>query len=183
MKWLLPAIVLLTASLRAEIQFSGFFLTSQDARYSLTETTDGRSSGWLRVGQFFRDHRVVSFDREHEIITLEHEGRTVTVPLRTARIKAGKATVSGRITFPGGQLEGVYASLFLGEETAFPLREGITLHLQPEGRPDGSALYRARFVLKQPDGTENVVAAPAVIARPGSSFSVQIGEVGFTFHP
>lgn len=183
MNWLLAALLIGTASLRAEMQFSGFFVTSQDARYSLTDTTDGRSSGWLRVGQSFRDHRIVSFDAEQEVITLEHAGQALDLPLRTARIKAGKSTVSGQIFFPGGQLEGVYASLFLGEETVFPLRDGITLQLQPEGRPDGSVLYRSRFVLRQPDGTDHVITAPALIARPGSSFSVQLGEVGFTFKP
>jgi hypothetical protein len=180
---LLFTFALLVTGLRAEIQFAGFFVTTQDARFTLSDTTDGRSSGWLRIGQSFRDHRVVSFDRQREVLTLEYDGATREVPLRTARIKAGKATVAGRITFPGGQLDGVYASLFLWEETAFPLRDGATLFLLPEGRPDGSVLYRARFVLRQPDGSDDVVTAPAVIARAGSSFGVQMGEMGFTFQP
>jgi hypothetical protein len=178
------ALLLLTAlGLRAELEFSGFFLTSTDAHFSLTETEGNRSSGWLKIGEAFGGYTLVAFDREREILTLQQAGRTRELPLRTAKVKDGKATIRGTIAFRGEQVEGVRASLFLGEEAVFPLKNGVTFRIKPESRPDGTLLYRAKFVTLQPDGTEKVLSAPAVVALPGKAFAIQLGDLGFSFTP
>jgi len=183
MKTCLALLILSTLGLRAEIEFSGFFITSKEALFSLTETEGHRSSGWLKVGQSFGDYGVVSFDREHEIITLRQGGQLRQVPLRAAKAKDGRMTIRGTLTFPNEQVEGVRTSLFFGEETVFPLQHGVTFRIKPERLPDGNILYRSKFVGLDKDGAEQTLSSPTVIAIPGLPFGIQIGDFGFSFKP
>ena len=170
--------------LRAELQFSGFFQTPKESLYSLSDTENNVSSGWLKIGQSFRGYTVVSFDREREVITLKKAEQSLELHLRESKVKDGKMTISGIITLGlGEQLGGVRASIFLGEETVFPLKDGVTLHLTAKRLPDGNMLFRSRFVLRQKDGTEKIESAPTVTTRPGQPFAVRVGELGYQFTP
>lgn len=179
----LACVILCTLGLRAEVEFSGYFTTSQEAYFSLTDTDDRRSSGWLKAGQSFRGYTVVSFDAGQESITLEREGRSSVRQPRASKVKDGKATISGTITVRGEKLEGVRATLFLGEESEFPLKDGTVFRLKAEPRPDGTLVYRAKLVAKDKDRAEQTLSAPSVVALPGKPFGIQIGDFGFSFTP
>ncbi|MSU64813.1 MAG: hypothetical protein EXS38_01635 [Opitutus sp.] len=173
----------LASGLRAEIEFSGFFLTARESLFSLTETEGNRSSGWLKIGQSFGEHSLVSFDAAREVITLRQDGRLREVPLRASKVKDGRVILTGTITLLQEQVEGVRASLFLGEEGVYPLKEGVTLRIRSEQRPDGNIVYHSRFDMNNADGKEDSMDCPSIVARPGSSFSMRMGDLGFTFKP
>jgi hypothetical protein len=186
MKKYLTILLLTSLGLRGEMEFSGFFITSKESLFSITDSENMRSSGWLKIGQSFGGYTVVSFDRDHEVLTLKQGDRSLEVPLRVSKIKDGKSTISGTITLPNEHVEGVQASLFLGEEAMFPLKDGGMFFLKPEKRPDGNILYRARISSRKPDGTEENFNFPAVVALPGTSFGVMStggGAIGFEFKP
>lgn len=181
-KWF--ALLFLTAlGLRGEIEFSGFFLTSKESLFSLTDPESKQSSGWLRIGQSFGGYTVVAFDHAREVITLKRAEQSREVSLRPSKVKDGKATISGTVTLLNEQVEGVKASLFLGEEAVFPLKDGVTLRMTSERRADGNMLYRSRFDVRRADGTDEAIECPSVVARPGTSFGVRMGDYGYTFKP
>jgi hypothetical protein len=70
-KTYLTILLFCAVSLRAEIEFSGFFTTSKEAFFSLSDTETQRSSGWLQIGQSFGSYTLLSFDREEDIITVK----------------------------------------------------------------------------------------------------------------
>jgi hypothetical protein len=183
MKTCFTILLFFAASLRAEIEFSGFFTTSKDAFFSVTDTETQRSSGWLKIGQSFGSYTVLSFDREQDVITLKQGERPLKIPLRASKIKDGRATISGSLKFMHERVEGVRASLFFGEEASFPLANGITFRIKPERRPDGNILYHAKFIAIGEGGTEKVLSAPSVVAIPGQPFGIQIGDFGYSFAP
>ena len=59
------------ASLRGQVEFSGFYLTSNEALFILSEKNNGVSSGWLKIGESFDAYTIKSFDREKEVIAIE----------------------------------------------------------------------------------------------------------------
>lgn len=183
MKTYLTILLFCAVSLRAEIEFSGFFTTSKEALFSLSDPETQRSSGWLKIGQSFGSYTLLSFDREQDVVTLKQGERLLKIPLRAPKVKNGRATISGLLKFQNEKVEGVRASLFLGEETSFPLKNGITFRIKPEPRPDGNILYHAKFIATSADGTEKVLSAPAVVAIPGQPFGILIGDFGYSFAP
>jgi len=86
MKNYLALLLLCTAGLRAEIEFSGFFITSKEALFSLSDTETQRSSGWLKIGQSFGTYTLLSFDREQDVITLKQGERLLKIPLRESKV-------------------------------------------------------------------------------------------------
>jgi len=181
---LIMALALTAVSLRAELQFSGFFLTSKESLFTLSDTRTHETSAWLRIGESFHSYTITSFDRDQEVITLEKDGAPVRLHLRESKVRDGKMTIDGAITFwPGQRVQSVHASLFLGEEEVFPLKEGVTLHLTAERRPDGNILYKARLVTRAEDGKESSDSWPDVLAPPGGEFSIRNGDLGFSFRP
>ncbi len=183
MKRYLTILLLLSSILRAEMEFSGFFITSKEALFLFTDTQDHRSSGWLKVGESFRGYTVVSFNTKHEIVTLKRDEQSLTRPLRASKVKDGRATIVGTIKFLNEQVAGIRATLFFGEESLFPLKDGVTLRMKAEPLPDGNIIYRAKFIKTGSDGVEETLSAPSVIAIPGMPFGIQIGEFGFSFAP
>ena len=168
----------------ATLEFCGFFTTPGEAWYSLTDTSDQGSSGWLKAGQSFRGYTVESFDRVREALRLSRDGRSLELRLREARVKEGRETISGVVTVgPGERIEGVRASLYLGEESVFPLREGVALHLTATRRPDGNMQYHSFFTVRAREGRETIEDAPDVLALPGQSFSMMVGDKGYEFKP
>ena len=172
-----------TLGLRAEVEFCGFFTTSKEALFSLTDTETQRSSGWLKIGQSFGSYTLLSFDREPDVITLKQGERLLKIPLRAPKVKDGRATISGSLKFLNQKVEGVRASLVFGEEASFPLQNGIAFRIKPERLPDGNILYHAKFIATGPDGAEKVLSTPSVVAIPGLPFGIQIGDFGYSFAP
>lgn len=62
--------------------------TSQS--FSLS-TDDGVASKWVKIGQTFKEHKVVAFDSTTQVLTLEHNGETVTLSLAAAQEGSGEA--------------------------------------------------------------------------------------------
>lgn len=167
--------------LRAEIEFSGFLKGPDGALVTLKEGPNGPSSGWLKPGQSFQGYTVVASDARR--VVLEQNGHQLERPLREAKVKDGRMVVRGAVKAGRwGELPQIEAALFVGEEAVLPLREGLTLRLRIERRPDGNLLYRARF-LERRDGRDDELSAPGIIAIPGQPFRLRVGEYGFEFTP
>jgi len=144
----------------------------------LADPATKTSSGWLKLGQSFAGYTVDAFDAEREVLTLKRGSESLRLKLRDAKVQSGRATITGTVSIAADEIEGVRATLFLGEESAFPLKDGMTLHLKAERHSDGNVLYSARFVVLQPDGSEKTVAAPRLVALPAhrsASASVSSG--------
>ena len=172
------------AALKAEPEFSGFLTMPGSSSFFLTDTEQHDSSGWLTISQAFHGYTLVSFDRDREVITLKKSDHIVNLSLREAKVKNGRMTINGVITLsPNDRVKNVRASLFLGEESVFPIKDSVKLHLLALRNPDGNILYRSRFTARDIHGIERAVAAPIVLARPGESFSVQSGDFGYAFTP
>ena len=183
MKKLLLLFVLLASRLSAEIEFSGFFLTSHAALFTLSDRATQQTSGWLKIGQTFAGYTVDSFNRETEIVTLKQGERRLALGLRQSGVQQAKA-IRGTITLSGGrELKDVQASLFFDEAAVFPLEEDITLHLTPSLRPDGTVLYTGKIEQRKPDGQIEVISAPKLVTRRGEAFGLRIGDYGFAFKP
>lgn len=166
---------------RAEIEYAGFLQGPDGVQVTLTDAASGQSSGWLKPGQSFQGHAVVTSDARR--VVLEKDGHQLERPLREAKIKDGRMIVRGSVSAGRwGQLPDIKVALFVGEEAVFPLHANLTLHLKVERRPDGNLLYRARFIERN-EGREDVLAAPAIIARPDGPFALRVGDYGFSFSP
>lgn len=176
------------AALRADVEFSGFFLTPKDSFFALTDLETKRASGWLKTGQAFAGYTIVGFDGAHDVLTVERDGRPRQLPLRESKIQDGRAMIRGTITVMNETMRDVHATLFFDEESVFPLSNGVVFKLKPSRHPDGNIRYDAKFITREKDGSERVIAAPSVIALPGKPFGIRIGEtpadsVGFSFTP
>jgi hypothetical protein len=183
-KKLLIFLGLVTASLRAEVEFSGFYLTSNEALFILSEKDGGESSRWLKVGESFHAYTIRSFDREHEVITIEKDGQLSHLHLRGSKVANGEMTIDGTITWWRNQAsQSVHASLFLGEEAVFPMKTGVNLHITPKRQPAGSILYHTRLVTQDSEGREISDSWPDVVTLFGGEFSIRLGEFGFSFKP
>ena len=184
MKNLLLFLVIAATGLRAEVEFSGYFIAGGQELFALADGASGQVSGWLRAGESYRDTTIRSFDRGSEVLTVEAAGRLEKLPLRLPRVKDGRITITGAVTPLGqGSRREVRASFFLGEEQAFPLSDTVTLHLFIDRRADGNLLYRARSVTRDASGAEHEERLPIVLSLPGLSFSVKCGDIGFSFKP
>ena len=174
----------IAASLRGEVEFSGFYLTSNEALFILSEKDNGVSSRWLKIGDTFDSYTIRSFDRKHEVIALEKNGQLSHLHLRESKVANGKMTIDGTITWWRNQAsQSVHASLFLDEEAVFPVKSGVNLHITPKRQPDGSILYETRLVTLDNGGREISDPWPDVVTLFGGEFSIRIGEFGFSFKP
>jgi hypothetical protein len=173
-----------TASLRAELEFIGILATSQTTRFAIADTSTGRSD-WRERGQSFAGYIIVSYDPKEETLLLRRDAQELRIRLKDdAKVKAARLELTGTITF--GAIEKVEverATLQFDEENVFPLNDGITYRITPTRLPDGN--HRYRFSIERvlaPNKTERV-SSPAVTTLPGQPFSLQIGDLGFSFKP
>lgn len=180
------AVLLLVIAVRgsAEIQFSGYFITPKSALFSLADPAVHAASGWLETGQSFEGYTIVSFDAASETLTVNKDGHRAELHLRDAKVKDGKFVVKGRIMIGSGEhLDEVTATLFLDQESIFPLGSGGKLHLVVHRMEDGNLFYESRFEVRDKDGVMRTIGAPSVLARPGQKFELLIGDLGFSFQP
>ncbi|HAV12078.1 MAG TPA: hypothetical protein DCX06_01095 [Opitutae bacterium] len=83
---LLLSINLLSAETEpsSEILLRGVLDMGTTQTFSLS-TKDGIASKWVKVGQSFKDHTVVSFDSDTQILTVDHAGETKELSLEAAQ--------------------------------------------------------------------------------------------------
>jgi hypothetical protein len=181
---LVAAALSFAGPLQAAVEFSGYMITAKETRFSLKDTEKKDSSQWLAVGQSFQGYTITGFDAEQELLSLQGPEGAVQLKVRGAMIKDARMTIAGTIQLGAeGKIEVAKATLVLGEETAFPLPSGVTLHLKPTRLPDGTMRYDSRFAKRGADGKQQVLSAPSVVTLPGSEFSVRTGEYSYTFKP
>jgi hypothetical protein len=61
-----------------------------ELRLALADPQNGKSQ-WLRVGETFNGHRVVSFDPKREAVAVVRDGHEYWIPLKEARVRSGPA--------------------------------------------------------------------------------------------
>ena len=171
-------------SLRAEIQFAGYFSTASESVFTLVDKDSNESSTWLKMGDSFHSYTVSGFDRESEVITLEKDGNALHLRLRESKVRDGRMTVEGTMTtWPDKGIQSFHASFYLGEEQTFPLGKGRILHVTASRLADGTIRYQPSVVIRESDGKETSESWPFVVTAPGGEFSLRVGDIGFSFKP
>lgn len=168
---------------RGEVEFTSILVTSQQTLFTLSEPP-ATKSGWLQLGQSFAGYDLTSYDAKSDTLTLTKAGVQTRVRLKDEKVKAARLEMGGTFTLGAGEkMSVVRATLTFGEETIFPLKDGLVFHITPQSLPDGSILYRAFFARVLADQTTEKLSAPSVIVRPGAQFSIRVGDYGFSFTP
>jgi hypothetical protein len=151
------------APLRAEVEFTGILVTPASSLFALADRAAGTTSGWIGLQQTFGGYTVTAYDPKTDVLTLAKDGEKV---------------------------EFERATLAFDEDNAFPLKNGVVLHLTPRRMPDGNLFFQASFTRPKPDGNLETLNAMGVVAQPGKAFSIQIGSrdtpennLGFSFTP
>ena len=172
------------AAARADLEFTGFFATSKESVYMLTDKKSNHTSGWLKVGDSFEGYTIEAFEKDNDVLVLRRGPNVLRLPIRQSKVKDSGITIVGTIELgPNSTIDVIRATLFVDEETMFPVNSGVSLFLKPERRSDGNLSYRARFEVVQSDGTRDRVEFPEIGARPGQPFRIQSGDFGFGFIP
>ena len=180
----LSAIMAAPLAARAEIEFTGVFLTSRQSSFALADTVSSQTA-WVSVGHDFEGYTVKRFDPKSDTLTLEKAGAESQLKLKdVAKIKSARLEIAGTITSGQGETATVTrATLEFGQESAFPLADGGVLRVTPTLRPDGNILYRAAFERVAAGVVVEKIASPSVIARPADPFKIVIGDYSFAFAP
>lgn len=189
-------VLLISSGLRGELEFSAFAIFPKSQLFVLRDKELDQTSGWITIGQSFLGHTLKSFDQKREVVTVQKDGRDLEIQLRESKIKDGKITVAGAISFGKAQrVDGlqkkdevrtaneVRAVLFFDEENVIPLNQNVNLFIKPIHRADGNVEYLSRFVIRAEDGSEKAVSFPRVGHIPGHPFAIQVGDYGYRFVP
>src|SRR3954463_1524386 len=171
----------LTSVSRAALEFRGYVIMGAEQRFSLKDTADQATSPWITIGKVFHAYTLVSYDAAKEILTVKTpEGAIKQLSLESASIDPLKDTrlrISGTITFGKDEAaQATKATLIMGEETVFELKDGMSLRLKPSPFQEGIIRYDAVFDKLQDDGTRKKLSSPAILARPGQEFTIQTGD-------
>ncbi len=174
---------LLLAPLRAEIEFTGIFVTSKQSQFALTEKSSGETV-WRKIGQSFGGAEITDYDAKGDTLTLRQDGTTLRLRLKDAKVKTARVEIAGTFSLgPTENTEVIRGTLVFDQENIFPLSEGLVCRVTPSLRPDGNILYRAFFEQTGPDGKVEKLSTPSIIALPHTPFSIRIGDLGFSFTP
>lgn len=172
------------AGARAEVEFVGVLVTSQQSRFALHDTASGRTE-WLEIGGGFAGFTVAAYQPAADTLVLRREGKEQPLRLKdSAKIQAGRLELAGTITFGEGQkLEVLRATLAYDQETVFPLKDGIRWRITPTRREDGTTLYRLKVERVDATGRTEQISAPGVVAPPGKKFEIRLDDLQFAFTP
>ena len=184
---LLLAIVLLAATARAEIAFSGVLIMPGRSLFALTEGP-AESPAWRALGQEFAGYSLAAFEAKTDTLTLMKEGAPLRLHLKDeAKTKTARLELGGTITVGTGEkLEVTRVTLAFDQETILPLSDGLTWRITPTRLTDGNILYRlAAERVVQNGGLKSVqkISAPSVVVLPDGAFSIALGDLKFTFAP
>jgi hypothetical protein len=179
------------APLRAEVEFTGLLALKDDALFQLADRATGTSSGWISLKGTFAGYTLTAYDPKEDAVTLTKDGATTKLRLNAPKVQAARLEIRGTINLTAGEkVEFERATLAFDEDNAFPLKNGVVLHLTPRRMPDGNLFFQASFTRPKPDGTLETLNAMGVVAQPGKAFSIQIGSrttpennPGFSFTP
>ena len=172
------------APIRADIEFVGILVTSESTRFALSDTAAGKTD-WVRAGGRFAGYTVGAFDGKEDVLTLARDGTELRVRLKNdARIQGSRLELTGAITFGADEkLEVRRATLLFDHENVFPLQDGATYRITPRRDEDGNIRYTIAVERVVADNRKEKLSAPTVVALPGHSFKIQVGELGFAFTP
>jgi hypothetical protein len=180
----LALLALVVTAAKADVQFSGYFVTPEGQLFTLSDPDRDQTSIWLKVGDSFDGFTLRAFDRSREFVTVESNGVKRNLPLREAKVKSDRIAVRGTMKFgKEGPVEGVEAAFALGQEAEFAVRPGLVLRLTVKRLPDGNLRYISNYVATDAAGREHIETLPWVIAAPGTSFSLAINDLEFSFTP
>jgi hypothetical protein len=169
---------------RADLEFVGILITSQSARFALSETTTGKTD-WVTRGGKFDGYTIASYDAKEDTLTLTRDGAELRVRLKSdARIKSGRFELTGTITFGATEkIEVERATLLFDQENVFPLKDGMTYRITPTRDDSGNIRYAIAVERILGENKKEKLAAPTITALPGHPFKIQVGELGFAFTP
>ena len=178
---------LLLVPLRAELEFTGILVTSQKTSFALTDTDTGKTI-WSSVGQEIDGYQISGYDRSADVLMLTKDGTSRRLPLKNSgKVKNERLELSGEFkTAAGDKTEVQRVTLTFGQETVFPLANGMMCHITPRNPPrkdahDGNISFLVQF---DKPGDDGWITRTAVIARPGQPFSMNVeGRVAFSFTP
>ena len=170
--------------LRADVEFVGILATSQTTRFALGDTNTGRTD-WVERGQVFAGFTVISYEPKDETLLLRRDTQELRVRLKDdAKVKAARLELTGTITLGAtDKVEIERATLQFDEENVFPLQDGSTYRITPTRLPDGTIRYRFSIERILSANKTERISSPAVTTLPGQPFSLQIGDLGFSFKP
>lgn len=177
-------LLVLPTLVRAEIEFIGILATSESTRFALGDTTTG-STDWVKPGQAFAGFTVVAYEPKDETLLLRRDGQELRVRLKDdAKVKSSRLELTGTITLGAAEkLEIERATLLFDQENVFPLKDGITYRITPTRRTDGTILYRTSIERVLASNKTERTSSPAITTLPGQPFSLQIGDLEFSFKP
>lgn len=174
------------ATIRADIEFVGYYATSRATHFILSDTESSRT-GWIERGGSFAGWTVMSHDPKSDTLLLRRDGRAQTVRLKAASGKHAPLELTGEIKFGAGATTTVTrATLLLDQENVFPLEDGLTYRITPTRRPDGNLDYTIKVERheKQGEVTRTVTqSTPRITTLAGQAFSIRVGDIEFSFSP
>ena len=65
-----------------ELIFSAYLSSERTTRVVLTETSSGKNSGWLAIGERFNGYSIIAFDRKTEVLRVSRGGRVEELALK-----------------------------------------------------------------------------------------------------
>ena len=82
----------------ASLEFSGYIADGPQTRFVLTDSQAQTSSGFVTIGQRFKDFVLVAFDPKQEVLTLRKNDEKLELRLKGAHIKRLNSAIMTRLT-------------------------------------------------------------------------------------
>lgn len=172
-----------TSFVRAEIDFTGVFVTSRVAKFALVDAAAGRSS-WLAIGDSFDGYVATEYNATERLLILKKGDEVLRLRLLESQVKEGYFPLSGKITVGSGEAIVVSDATFvIGLENTFPVEKGLLLRLKAERLPDGNPKYTSTLERTLPNGKRRWIQAPAMIGRPSHGVTLEVDDYHFEFTP
>jgi hypothetical protein len=68
------------------VEFIGYMISPDGARYVLKKAGEEKASRWLALGDSYMGFKLLTHDRTHEILVVEKDSVRIEVPLKSARV-------------------------------------------------------------------------------------------------
>jgi hypothetical protein len=76
----------LAAACSAQIEFVGYMISPDGARYVLKKSGEEKASRWLALGDSYMGFKLLTHDQTHETLVVEKDGARMEVSLKSARV-------------------------------------------------------------------------------------------------
>lgn len=80
------AVCALATVCSAQIEFVGYMMSPQGARYVVKKVGEEKSSAWLGLGDSYLGFKLLAHDPERETLSVEQDGARMELPLKAARV-------------------------------------------------------------------------------------------------